>query len=120
MLCNMFGVIFGGYGLFFLVDRVFYSDFASSDPTSASTKPTPADASTAWIYVFIFHRLLMIGGDVLPSLDRATALLFPIKFYCHCSPGIAGGIVFELTAPIFTYKHPNSAVRVCKINVSRN
>ena len=102
MLCNIFGVIFGGYGLFFLVDRVFYSDFASSDPTSTSTKSTPAEASTAWIYVFIFHRLLMIGGDVLPSLDRATALLFPIKFYCHCSPGIAGGNVSHLTASIFT------------------
>ena len=101
----MFGVIFGGYGLFFLVDRVFYTNVASSDPTSTPIVSTPLDSSTAWIYVFIFHRLLMIGGDVLPSLDRATALLFPIKFYCHCSPGIAGGIVFPIISFIFTQKH---------------
>ena len=42
-------------------------------------------------YLFIFHRFLLIGGDLFPSMDRCLAILYPMKYYCLASPKIAFG-----------------------------
>ena len=48
----------------------------------------PFDPATLQIisYFFIFHRFLLIGGDLFPSLDRCAAILFPIKYFFIASP----------------------------------
>jgi len=87
LIANLFGAIFGGYGILFMVQRVFFS---TQDINSGNNR-LPL-SSISWLYVFIFHRFLMMGGDLLPSLDRAAALLFPLKFHCYGTPTVAAGI----------------------------
>ena len=88
LFANLFGIIFGGYGVLFMVQRSFFS---SLKEISLEGQDLPL-SSISWLYVFIFHRFLMMGGDLLPSLDRAVALLFPLKFHCYGTPTIASGI----------------------------
>ena len=90
LFANLFGIIFGGYGVLFMVQRSFISR-SSFEEDSPEEQNLPL-SSISWLYVFIFHRFLMMGGDLLPSLDRAVALLFPLKFHCYGTPTIATGI----------------------------
>ena len=90
MLVNLFGITFGGYGLFFLVERIFFS-YNSEPELNSVNEEVRHPSSILWLYVFIFHRILTMGGDLLPSLDRAAALLFPLKFHCFNTPCISAG-----------------------------
>ena len=93
MFANLFGAIFGGYGILFMVQRVFFT----TQDIDSGNNGLPL-SSISWLYVFIFHRFLMMGGDLLPSLERAAALLFPLKFYTDGTPTVAGGISFKVVS----------------------
>ena len=94
LLANLFGTVFGGYGILFMAQRVFFSS-SSKGVNSFLDNEMPL-SSISWLYVFIFHRFLMMGGDLLPSLERAFALLFPLKFYTDITPTVAGGIFINV------------------------
>ena len=81
-----------------MVQRSFFTSSSLKD-ISTEEQNLPL-SSISWLYVFIFHRFLMMGGDLLPSLDRAVALLFPLKFHCYGTPTIASGI-YKLEGGMF-------------------
>ncbi len=67
LLNTLVGVFIGIYGLAFLLYRAGYLDIRS-------------DQQMTWmLYLFIFHRYLLMMGDALPSLDRCAAILFPLR-----------------------------------------
>ena len=96
LLANLFGTVFGGYGILFMAQRVFFSSNSMGEHSSEYDE-IPL-SSRSWLYAFIFHRFLMMGGDLLPSLERAAALLFPLKFYTDGTPTVAGGISFKVVS----------------------
>ena len=64
------GLLFGVYGIFYLDQRI---------PLGFITNHTYIT------YAFIFHRFLLIGSDLLPSVDRCIAVIYPLKYYTRMS-----------------------------------
>ena len=64
------GLLFGVYGIFYLDQRI---------PLGFITNHTYIT------YAFIFHRFLLIGSDLLPSMDRCIAVIYPLKYYTRMS-----------------------------------
>ena len=75
------GTGISAYGFFFLYHRNFGGPVNSTSITTVQIMS----------YFFIFHRFLLIGGDLFPSMDRCLAILYPMKYYCLASPKIAFG-----------------------------
>ena len=74
------GTGISAYGFFFLYHRNFGGHIDSASITVQIMS-----------YLFIFHRFLLIGGDLFPSMDRCLAILYPMKYYCLASPKKAFG-----------------------------
>ena len=78
LLNTAIGTIFSIYGFIYLYHRIY----------------SPIDNQMVHQiigYTFVFHRFLLIGGDLFPSLDRCAAILYPIKYHCSATPHIAFG-----------------------------
>ena len=72
LISTMFGVFFGVYGGLFTYQRIHHT-FDYGD-------------RVIFLYLFICHRLLTMGGDLFPSLDRCAAILSPLKYYTQATP----------------------------------
>ena len=79
LINTLLGIVFGIYGFVYVYHR----------------HVRPFEPSTLqWLtYAFVFHRFLLIGGDLFPSLDRCVAILFPLKYYMVSSPCCAFGML---------------------------
>jgi len=69
---SIFGFLFGIYGIIWLDQRIELG-FITLDMRKYVT------------YFFIFHRFLLIGSDLLPSLDRCMAVVYPLKYHTRMS-----------------------------------
>lgn len=74
LLSSIVGFIFGVYGLVFLRNRVYL-----------------LESQDFYLNFFIFHRFLLIGSDLFPSLDRCIAVLYPLRYYTRATPKTAFG-----------------------------
>ena len=101
LINTLLGIVFGNYGFVF----VYHRQVRSLDPSTLQ-----------WLaYAFIFHRFLLIGGDLFPSLDRCVAILFPLKYYMVASPCCAFGKsspkIYIVSIPILMVFRMRNAVR---------
>ena len=75
---TVIGTVFSAYGFIFLYNRVY----------SPITGPI---AHQIIGYGFVFHRFLLVGGDLFPSLDRCAAIMYPMKYFFSATPRMALG-----------------------------
>ena len=78
VLNSFIGMFLGVYGLLFTLPR---SGIVTHDILDQSNL----------IYLFLFHRFLLLGGDLFTSLDRCIAVVLPLKYHTNASPGLAAG-----------------------------
>jgi len=88
LINTLLGIVFGIYGFVYVYHR----------------HVRPFEPSTLqWLtYAFVFHRFLLIGGDLFPSLDRCVAILFPLKYYMVSSPCCAFALYLVWTCIAIT------------------
>ncbi|TRY61210.1 hypothetical protein TCAL_03686 [Tigriopus californicus] len=70
---SLIGIFFGIYGFVFLMERLGYLE----------------PMHTGFFYFFIFHRYLLLSGDMIPSVDRCLAVVWPLKYYTHATTSLA-------------------------------
>ena len=76
VVSTIIGMLVGNYGIFFTYPRIYDIDF---------------HPNTLLTYAFIFQRFLLIGTDLLPSMDRCMAVLYPLKYMTSATPCMAIG-----------------------------
>ena len=79
-------IIFEGLSLFNTTIGTFLSIYGFLFLYHRNIEPFDPATLQVISYFFIFHRFLLIGGDLFPSLDRCAAILFPIKYFFIASP----------------------------------
>ena len=79
VVSSILGMCVGNYGIFFTYPRIYDIAF---------------HPNTVLTYAFIFQRFLLIGTDVLPSMDRCMAVLYPLKYMTSATPRMAIGKYF--------------------------
>ena len=72
MISSNLGFLIGPYGIFYLDQRINLGLHTNH-------------AGKYIMYLFIFQRFFNIGSDLLPSLDRCAAVMYPIKYYTRMS-----------------------------------
>ena len=75
---SLVGIFFGIYGFIFLAKRVGIISL-------------PEGSVPNIFYFFIFHRYLLLSGDLIPSIDRCLAVVYPLKYYTHATVSMALG-----------------------------
>ena len=70
LLNSLVGLFFGVYGVIFLADRLAL---------------VGRDLESEFFYLFVFHRYLLLLGDMLPSLDRCLAVCYPLMYFKHAT-----------------------------------
>ena len=72
MLSSSLGFLIGPYGIFYLDQRVNLGLHTNN-------------VGKYIVYLFIFQRFFLIGSDLLPSIDRSAAVIYPLKYYTRMS-----------------------------------
>ena len=80
LLSSILGFVFGIYGVVFVLQRV---------NLEADTMDLPT--KEVLVALFVWHRFLLMGSDLFPSMDRCMAVLYPLKYYARASPKLAFG-----------------------------
>ncbi len=87
---SVIGMFLGVYGCLFTIPRSGFVDARSWNLDQ-----------NLMLHLFLFHRYLLLGGDLFTSLDRCLAVLYPLKYYMLATAQVAIGKLEDIS----TSKH---------------